>query len=80
MLRESQEAVVAEAGWRPVVASATTLQSPAAASDAVPDPEGVPVRSQSPRAVEEDEQMNASALFGAGVRRLVDSNIVGVLM
>ena len=24
--------------------------------------------------------MNASALFGAGVRRLVDSNIVGVLM
>jgi PAS domain S-box-containing protein len=31
-------------------------------------------------AAEEDEQMNASALFGAGVRRLVDSNIVGVLM
>src|SRR5688500_20070216 len=32
------------------------------------------------RAAEEDEQMNASALFGAGVRRLVDSNIVGGLM
>jgi PAS domain-containing protein len=49
-------------------------------SSRVPDTEGVPVRSQSLRAAEEDEQMNASALFGAGVRRLVDSNIVGVLM
>src|SRR5688572_27966819 len=80
MLRESLEAVVAEAGWRPVVASAMTLQPPAAASAAVPDTEGVPVRTQSPRAAEEEEQMNESALFGAGVRRLVDSNIVGVLM
>jgi PAS domain S-box-containing protein len=46
----------------------------------MPKTEDVPVGSQSPRAAEEDEQMNASALFGAGVRRLVDSNIVGVLM
>ena len=35
----------------------------------VPDTEGVPVRSQSPRAAEEDEQMKASALFGAGWER-----------
>src|SRR6185503_20209209 len=28
----------------------------------------------------QDEHMKASALFGAGVRRLVDSNIVGVLI
>ena len=42
MLRESLEAVVAEAGWRPVFASAMTLQPSAAVYAAVPDTEGVP--------------------------------------
>jgi hypothetical protein len=37
MLRESLEAEGAEAGWRPVLASAMTLQPPAAAFAAVPD-------------------------------------------
>ena len=41
------------------------LQPPASALTAT-DTEGVPVRSQSPRAAEVDEQMKASALFGAG--------------
>jgi PAS domain-containing protein len=57
-----------------------TLQPPVAAPAAVPDTEDVPARSQSLRAAKEDEQMKASALFGAGMRRLVDSNIVGVLI
>src|SRR5687768_18525662 len=55
------------------------LQPPAQVSR-MPETEHLPVASQSPRVAEEDEQMKASALFGAGVRRLVDSNIVGVLM
>jgi PAS domain-containing protein len=80
MLRESLEAGAAEVDWQPVLASAMTLQPPLQLPPRCLIPKAYPVRSQSPRAAEEDEQMNASALFGAGMRRLVDSNIVGVLI
>ena len=66
MLPESLKAVVAEAGWRPVRASAVTLQPPSCRFAAVLDTEGVSSGPQSPRPTEEDEQMQASALFGAG--------------
>src|SRR4029453_4871016 len=70
---------LAEAGGRPAFCRREPLQ-PLAAALAMPLPNAYPVRPQSPRGAEEDAQMKVSTLFGAGVRRLVDSNIVGVLM
>jgi hypothetical protein len=42
MLRESLEAVVAEAGWRPVFASAMTLRPPRCGLRRSADPDSVP--------------------------------------
>ena len=50
MLRESPKAGDEEASWRPVFASAMTLQPTAAVFAAVPETEGLPVRVRSPRA------------------------------
>ena len=63
MLRASLEAAVS---WRATVFASMTLQPPAALSTRCLILKAHGVEPQLPRAAEEDKQMKASALFGAG--------------